>query len=385
MSNSSSDRPTVQGAGLLARVRSRLDPLRPDGTARDRAHNRQFFYDQYVGLLLLYFFNPALASLNALRQATELDSVQRWLGLKRKVSIGSLSEATGVFDPHLLEGLLADLARQVAPTALSEDREALRHLTAVDGTLLPVLPQLAHALWGDVGRLSAKLHLHFEVGRAVPVDATVTPAATSEITQFKTRLQPGRLYVTDRGYASYRLLSDILAADSSFVARLKQDAVFTLTEERSLSPAAQAAGVVRDGIVSRLGFSSSAPLPRPVRIVVVQPEPGRGRSDSPLILLTDRLDLPAELVALAYRWRWQIELFFRWLKGVMGCRHLLAHDLDGITIQIYVALIACVLLSASTGCKPTKRTYEMFCHYLSGWATAEELQRHLDSLKPDSG
>jgi len=385
MSNPSLDRPTVQGARLLACVRAQLDPLRFDGTARDRAHNRQFFYDQYVGLLLLYFFNPALTSLNALRQATELDSVQRWLGLKRKVSIGSLSEATGVFDPHLLEGLLAELAHEVAPTALSEDREALRHLTAVDGTLLPVLPQLAHALWGDAGRLSAKLHLHFEVGRAVPVDATITPAATSEITQFKTRLQPGRLYVTDRGYASYRLLGDILAAGSSFVARLKQDAVFTLAEERSLSPAAQAAGVVRDGIVTRLGFSSSAPLPRPVRIVVVQPEPGRGRSDSPLILLTDRLDLPAELVALAYQWRWQIELFFRWLKGVMGCRHLLAHDLDGITIQIYVALIACVLLSVSTGCKPTKRTYEMFCHYLSGWATSDELQRHLDSLKTDTG
>lgn len=385
MSDSSSPRPSVQGAGLLARVRSLLDPLHFDGTARDRANNRQFFYDQYVGLLLLYFFNPTLTSLTALRQTTDLDSVQRWLGLQRKVSAGSLSEATGVFDPNLLQGLLADLAHQVAPTALPEDREALRHLTAVDGTLLPVLPQLAHRLWGDAGRLSAKLHLHFEVARSLPVDATVTPAATSEITQFKTRLQPGRLYVTDRGYASYRLLGDILAAGSSFVARLKQDAVFSLVEERPPGPATQAAGVVRDGIVARLGLSPySQPLPRPVRIVVVQPEPGVGRSDSPLILLTDRLDLPAELVALAYRWRWQIELFFRWLKGVMGCRHLLSHDLDGITIQIYVALIACVLLSAAAGRKPTKRTYEMFCHYLSGWATREELQRHLDSLKTDT-
>lgn len=122
-------------------------------------------------------------------------------------------------------------------------------------------------------------------------------------------------------------------------------------------------------------------LGRTVRVVVVQPEPGHGRSDTSLVLVTDRLDLPAELIAQAYRWRWQIELFFRWLKCGLGCRHLLSHDLDGITIQIYVALIASVLLGAASGGKPTKRTYEMFCHFVNGWATADEVQRHLDGLK----
>lgn len=356
-----------------------LARLHDDGTARDRAGNRQLFYDQYVGLLLLYFFNPTLTSLNALRQATDLDNVQRWLGLPKRISIGSLSEAAGVFDPDLLRGLLAELASQVAPTARPDDRDALRHLTAVDGTLLPVLPRLAHTLWGDAGRLSAKLHLHFEVGRGIPVDATVTPAATSEIAQLKGALRAGRLYVTDRGYASYRLLADILAAGSSFVARLRGDAAFH-GPEREVPAAARVAGVVRDVTVDRLGVGPQV-LGRAVRVVVVQPEPGQGRSDTPLVLVTDRLDLPAELVAQAYRWRWQIELFFRWLKCVLGCRHLLSHDLDGITIQIYVALIASVLLGAASGSKPTKRTYEMFCHFVSGWATADEVQRHLDGLK----
>lgn len=372
-------RPALQGAAPLARIRTLLARLHDDGTARDRAGNRQLFYDQYVGLLLLYFFNPTLTSLNALRQATDLDNVQRWLGLPKRISIGSLSEAAGVFDPDLLRGLLAELASQVAPTARPDDRDALRHLTAVDGTLLPVLPRLAHTLWGDAGRLSAKLHLHFEVGRGIPVDATVTPAATSEIAQLKGALRAGRLYVTDRGYASYRLLADILAAGSSFVARLRGDAAFH-GPEREVPAAARVAGVVRDVTVDRLGVGPQV-LGRAVRVVVVQPEPGQGRSDTPLVLVTDRLDLPAELVAQAYRWRWQIELFFRWLKCVLGCRHLLSHDLDGITIQIYVALIASVLLGAASGSKPTKRTYEMFCHFVSGWATADEVQRHLDGLK----
>lgn len=319
-------------------MQSLLKRLHADGTDRDKAGNRQLFYDQYAGLLLLSFFNPTLTSLKALHKATGLKNVQDWLGLKKPVSIGSLSEAARLFDPDLLRGLLLDLAAQVGPTALPEDREALRHLTAVDGTLLPVLPKLAHALWGDAGKRSAKLHLHFEVARSVPVQLAVTSAAESEITQLKGSLQPGRIYVTDRGYASYSLLTAILAAGSSFVARLKQDAVFQVDKERSISEEARKAGVIRDVVIGHLGSDPGNDAPKkPLRIVVVQPEPGSGRSDTPIILCTDCLDLPAELVALAYRWRWQIELYFRWLKCVLGCRHLLSHDLDGIAIQMYCA------------------------------------------------
>jgi hypothetical protein len=286
----------------LDRVLALLSRLRADGTARDTAGNRRLFYDQYVGLLLLSFLNPTLTSLRALQQASGLDAVRRRLGLSGRVSLGSLSEAAGVFDPDLLRGLLAELASQVAPAALPADREPLRHLTAVDGTLLPVLPRMAHALWAAAGRLSAKLHLQFEVARGLPVDATVTPAASSEIAQLKGALQAGRVYVTDRGYASYRLLADILAAGSSFVARLRAGAAYR-GAERPVPAAASAAGVVRDVTVDRLGVGADV-LGRAVRVVVVRPD-GEGAAD--LVLCTDRLDWPAEVVALGYRWRWQIE------------------------------------------------------------------------------
>jgi len=100
-----------------------------------------------------------------------------------------------------------------------------------------------------------------------------------------------------------------------------------------------------------------------------------------LRLATDRLDLAAELVALGYRFRWAVELFFRWFKCILGCRHLLSTGRNGVTIQVYLAVIASLLLSLWTGHKPSKRTYEMFCFYFSGWATAEELQAHLDKLQ----
>ena len=97
-------------------------------------------------------------------------------------------------------------------------------------------------------------------------------------------------------------------------------------------------------------------------------------------LVTNRLDLDAELVALAYRYRWAVELFFRWVKCVLGCRHLLSQTANGVRMQVYVALIASLLISLWVGRTPTKRTYEMLCFYLSGWATETELIAHLERL-----
>ena len=63
---------------------------------------------------------------------------------------------------------------------------------------------------------------------------------------------------------------------------------------------------------------------------------------------------------------YNIELFFRWIKCVLGCRPLLSQTANGVRMQVYVALIASLLISLWVGCAPTKRTYEMLCFYLSG-------------------
>ena len=75
-----------------------------------------------------------------------------------------------------------------------------------------------------------------------------------------------------------------------------------------------------------------------------------------------------------------IELFFRWLKCILGCRHLLSQSENGVQLQVYMALIASLLLSLWVGRAPTKRTYEMLCHYLSGWATTREIIGYVDRL-----
>jgi hypothetical protein len=365
----------------VKKIRALLGGLHDCGTDRDRAGNRRLFFDQYASLLLLYFFSPVLTSLRGLQQATTLTKVQTRLGLTR-TSRGALSEAATVFDPQRLRPILRDLARPARPVVHGREADALAGLTAVDGTILNALPKMAWALWMDPEHRAAKVHLHFDVLKGVPCDATVTAAASSELTQLQAGLQAGRLYVIDRGYAGYWLFRSILDAGSSFIGRLKEDAAFRVLEERSITAAARAAGVVRDVEVSKLGSDHHKDeLRQTVRLVWVAT--GKTNADgSPdvLLLCTDRLALAAELVALAYKYRWWVELFFRWLKGILGCRHLLSQSAQGVTMQVYVALIASLLVSLWTGHKPTKRTFEMLCHYFSGWATLEELQAHIDAL-----
>jgi hypothetical protein len=143
-----------------------------------------------------------------------------------------------------------------------------------------------------------------------------------------------------------------------------------------------------------LGSSSKAAdrPDHPMRLVVVKirPHVSGGKynggssgvdSDGFLRIATNLLDVPAEIIALLYAYRWTIEIFFRQFKHLLGCRHLLSHNQNGITIQTYCAIIACLVIARWTGRKPTKRTHEMVCFHMTGWATTEEIEAHLAKLK----
>ena len=89
-------------------------------------------------------------------------------------------------------------------------------------------------------------------------------------------------------------------------------------------------------------------------------------------LVTTREDLSAELIGLIYRQRWQIELFFKWIKTILNCRHWLAESPEGVRIQIYCVLIASLLLMLWSGQRPNQRMVESLQWYWMGLATAEE-------------
>ena len=372
-----------------------LEKLHDHRCARDKAGNRRLHYDQFAALILLYFFNPIVTSLRGIQQASQLKKVQRILGCPR-ASLGSLSEAARVFDPDLLLGIIGDLVHTLKPIHRSSPLSEIQGvLTLVDATLLPALPKLVQAMWLNDDNRAFKLHTHFELLKGVPVRMDLTSANTDERDVLAERLQPDRVYVMDRGFRRFDLFRKIIEARSSLVCRMHDNTVFEILEERPASPEAIAAGIIADRIVRFPGkMAVEAKLDRPLRLVQVRCRPhrkptghtsrgGPQQGDS-LLIVTDILEAPAEVIALIYKHRWAIETFFRFFKHVLGCRHLLSHGTRGIQIQTYLAIIACLLIALWTGRKPTLRTYEMICFYFTGLASEEELLAHIEKLAPQA-
>jgi hypothetical protein len=387
----------LQGFRFFKRLQGLLDALRPCAAHR----NRRLHYDEYAMAVLFYFFNPAIQSLRGLQKASGFEKVQKALGIRR-MSLGSMSESVRVFDPALLAEVFEDLARRAPERRCDARLKDLRQvLTVVDGTILPALPRMTWAVWLSDTDRGAKAHVDFEVLKGAPCGVEITAGAAAENERLKARLQPGRLYVLDRGFRDFNLFQRIVEADSSFVVRLGRNAVYETLEEKPLTAEATAAGATSDRIV-RLGWKKIRDkFDRPVRLVIVHvpAKPPRGlgypvkkvsskktfrepRGQAyDLILATDRLDLPADVIALIYLHRWKVELFFRLLKSVLGCRHLLSDSIEGVTIQVYAALIAVLLLAEYTGLPARRRTFELVSLYLQGWVTDAELARELASLK----
>jgi hypothetical protein len=384
----------VRGGRLLAQIMTLLAPLhdhRPDP-------KRKFHYDELCGWLLIYFFTPALNSMRGLQQASDIDSLRRRLKLPR-FSLGSFSEAASVFDPALLAKIVEEIGACLPDIETDPRLRGLdKRPTPVDGTLLHALPKMVWALWRDDEHRAAKLHLQFDILTGAPHRATLTHGQASEIEELRKNLQAGRLYTNDRGYFSFDLMADILKAESSFVGRVRNNIVYATIEERPLTDADRQQGIEADRIVRAGGEAAGASLKeRPLRLVeihVTGSGPARrprvdsktkayrtGETDHTLLLLTDQLDLEVGLIGLLYRYRWQIELFFRWFKKVLEADHLLSLSENGLTIVMYCALIASMLVTLWTGKKPTKRTFEMLCFYFAGWATEDELLAHIERLK----
>jgi len=373
----------LRGFKYFRKILPLLDHLHEVGTQRDTAGNRLLHFDQYIALQLLFFFSPIVTSMRGLVEASHLRKVQRVLGVS-PTSLGSFSEAPRVFDPNLLQPIIAQLGTQLKPLAHDSRLDDLPgQLLAVDGTDLTALACLVDT--AGQGR-EITLHTHFELLKGVPLEMDMTTADASEIDHLLARLQPHCIYVKDRGYACFRLFQAIRDSGSHFVCRVRDDSVYEVVENRPLSAQARAAGVQSDQIVWLGCRDKRHALRQPVRLIKLACRPHHKRHHGGyggpeqgefLLIATSLLDVPAEVISLLYRKRWTVELFFRFYKHILGCRHLLSHRADGIQIQAYLAIIVCMLIALWTGRKPSLRTFEMIQFYFSGWAELDELQTHL--------
>jgi hypothetical protein len=342
-----------------------------------RAHthpNRVLFYDDALTALLLAFFNPVMRSLRMIEDFSKCPQVQDELEVER-ICKSTLSDLQAIVDPTLLEPLIASLQRQVPLLQKADPTlgKLLKKMRLVDGSYFNLAGDVQWAFrrgkaWAeDHDDCFVRLDLQLCAATGLPECVEINGCGTSEVNVARRHIESGVLYVADRGIFSFGYIDDLLEAGADFVLRIKANVTFGDQKSLPLSDKDRQAGVVSDTLGSLTGRGSSKTLLREVLII------DAGNPGHLVRLLTNRLDVPAYLVGEVYRCRWQIELFFRWLKVHANFRHLISHSRNGITLGFYVAVIGTLLMYLHTGRKVSKYAFGMLTMVASGQATLADI------------
>lgn len=333
---------------------------------------RQLELSDYLSLFLLGLFNPVVRTMRGLCAASHLPRVQNEV-CRRPVSLGSFSEAQAALDPQLLEKVFSALSTEVL--AACPPASSGRNWLLSDSTLFEALPRMYWALWRRQGNEQAqvRLQLSLELTTQSPARASIGAGKVSEVKLWRGQWRPGDAYVGDRGFGQdYQLFAELNEKGIPFVVRLRDSATINTEKELPVSEEDAKAGVTRATWASlgcRQRYESIA-----LRVVWVQ-------TPKEMLLLATNLEpaaLTAGEVALLYKERWKIELFFRWIKCILGCRHWLAQSPEGAALQIYLALIAALLLQLYTGQRPNRRLMELLQFYAMGMASMEDVMAGLE-------
>jgi hypothetical protein len=249
----------------------------------------------------------------------------------------TLADANAARPSAVFGALFAHLVAQAGRGLRRKIGEAV-HLIDSTGLRLSELSS-EWARFSD-GVCGAKLHILYDCDAQGPIDAAITPARINDITAAKALpITPGATYVFDLGYYDFAWWASLDDAGCRIVTRLKSNTRLTVVVE---NPLGEEGPILSDRIgylPGRLAASRTNPFQAPVREIRLRIESGKV-----LRILTNDIDAGADEIAALYKRRWQIELFFRWVKQTLKIKHFLGTSETAVRIQIAVALIAFLLL-----------------------------------------
>jgi len=210
----------------------------------------------------------------------------------------------------------------------------LGELVAIDGSLIDSVLSMYWADYRD-GSKKAKAHVGFDLNRSIPRKIFLTDGKSDERPFISRILQPGQTGVTDRGYQCHRDFDLLQTEGKHFICRIKKKTHQSIIKQQE---APQDSIVFYDARVL-LGTAGENQTKHEVRVVAYRV------AGVEYFIATDRFDLSAEDIALAYKLRWEIEKFFAWWKRHLKVYHLIARSAYGLMVQLLAGLITYLLLS----------------------------------------
>ena len=262
------------------------------------------------------------------------------VGLRNRVTRSTLADANERRNCELFESLGQRLIEMA--TNLHKDQDiglGLKEpLYAMDSTTIDLCLKLFP--WADFRSTKAavKAHTVIDLRGAIPVMITITTGKVHDVKALDSlQLPPGSIVVLDRGYVDFARLYALVQCQCSFVVRGKDNLKYTTIDSHAFDPST---GVRADQTIQLRIHKSKRDYPGPLRRVAFFDE----KTQLNLVFLSNRLDLPALTIAAIYKQRWQIELFFKWLKQNLTVKHFFGNSLNAVKSQIWIAV--CVYLIA---------------------------------------
>jgi hypothetical protein len=302
----------------------------------------QLHGDSQLYKLSLYFFTMNLvyaiinktASISLLVTDIKTLPDAQNLGLV-DASKSMYSEAFGRYDPKLFRRIFLALLEQLDFSDIPEIK-SLGRFILVDGSIFPALKTMAWASYQSTGN-ALKMHLAFELNRMIPVQFINTDANGNEKEALLALLEAGVTYIADRGYVSFGVFRQIVSLQAFFIIRVKANLKVSVSKHLEVAVPEQWLSFFFDVSDSLICFSNDKHQTayRLVSFVAY---------DEAYRIATNRLDLTTGEIIMLYAYRWQIELFFRFIKRTFNALHLWSHSGRGVEIQFYLYLIVYLLL-----------------------------------------
>lgn len=289
---------------------------------------------------LLYAQASGKQSLRDIQQGFAANSSRLYhLGLPA-IKRSTLSDANTNRSYKIFEGLfyrLWERCQQVTPKHRFKFKNPLHTLDATTIDLcLSVFP------WAKFRQTKGGIKLHYDFNHAgmIPEFLRITPAKEHEITVAKKFFDiiPDSIYCFDKGYIDFNWFRRINDTKAFFVTRAKDNLNATVIGQHS-EPNKK--GVLSDNLVELQGFYSSQDYPRPLRLIRYYD----AETDKELVFLTNNLKLAALTIARIYKARWQIEIFFKWIKQNLKIKTFLGTSINAVLTQIWIAMCYYLLLA----------------------------------------
>lgn len=321
--------------GVLKQVPWRVFERLVDEHGADRRVRRLTTRSQLVALL--YGQLAGASSLREIEAALASPAARLYHAGAREVSRSTLADANAGRPAEVFTGLFGHLVAQASRGLRRKVGEAVR---LIDSTGLRLAGLGTGWASFSAGVCGAKMHVVYDPDAGCPLYAAVTPAKINDIVAARAMpVEAGATYVFDLGYYDYAWWAGLDAAGCRLVTRLKVNTPLRVIERRA---APEDGPILADQVgylPGRQAGRRKNPFDKPVREIRLRIETGRV-----LRILTNDLDAPAGEIADLYRRRWQVELFFRWVKQTLRIRHFLGVSENAVRIQVAVALIAFLLL-----------------------------------------